>query len=451
MSTVAAPLELLRGAYERLSARAEFAPGAPVADWRARAFESFAARGLPTVREEAWRSTSLTALARSPWRDAPAGAEQVPPALLERLGFGAAFAGAEAVFVNGRWAESLSDVSALDGRGVRVRSLRAALTAEGPSLGARLGSVAGVPDANPLVALNSALFEDGALVEIAAGATLDRLLHLLFISIPGAGDGPAVAHPRVLVLAGRGSQATLIETYGGAQDGCAFSNAVSEIVLEPGAVLDHYKLQRESRASFHVATLAVQQQRDSQFRDHSLCLGSALARNDIDVRLEGEGAVCDLDGLFFGAGRQHLDTHIRVDHLRPHGTSRQLYKGVLDEQARGVFHGLVLVQKDAQKTDAGQVNKNLLLSREALVDSTPQLEIRADDVKCKHGSTTGQLDPQALFYLRSRGLGEAEARGLLTYAFASEIVQRVAVEPIRTRLTEYLYERLPQTPHQERA
>lgn len=451
MSAVAAPLELLRGAFERLGRRAPFAADGALGAWRTRAFEGFVARGLPSVREEAWRATSLAPLARSAWRSAADGPEQVRPALLERLGFGGAFRGSEAVFVNGRWAEALSDLSALQGSGVRVRSLHAALAADGPALTARLGSLAGLPDTNPLVALNSALFEDGALVEIAPGAVLARPLHLLFLSVPGDGEGPAVAHPRVLVLAGRDSQATLIETYGGAQDGCAFSNAVTEIALEPGAVLDHYKLQRESRASFHVATLAVHQQRDSRFRDHALCLGSALARNDIDVRLDGEGALCDLDGLFFGAGRQHLDTHIRVDHRRPHGTSRQLYKGVLDEQARGVFHGLVLVQKDAQKTDAVQVNKNLLLSREALVDSTPQLEIRADDVKCKHGSTTGQLDPQALFYLRSRGLGEAEARGLLVYAFASEIVQRVAVEPIRAPLTQYLYERLPQTPRQEGA
>ncbi len=448
MSAVAAPRELLRGEFERLGALPEFAP---LAAWRADAFERFSALGLPSVRAEAWRSTSLAPLARSPWRHEPAGPESVAPALLERLSFAGAFGGSEAVFVNGRWAAHLTNLEALQGQGVRVRSLRAALSADGAALGARLGSLAGLPEDNSLVALNSALFEDGALVEIAPGAVIEQPLHLLFVSVPGDGEGAALAHPRVLVLAGRGSQATLIETYGGAQNGCAFSNAVSEIVLEPGAVLDHYKLQRESLESFHVATLAVHQQRDSRFRDHSLCLGSALARNAIDVRLDGEGAACDLDGLFLGTGRQHLDTHIRVDHLRPHGTSRQLYKGVLDERARGVFHGLVLVRAGAQKTDAGQVNKNLLLSREALVDSTPQLEIRADDVKCKHGSTTGQLDPQALFYLRSRGLDEAEARGLLTYAFASEIVQRVAVEPIRARLSEYLYERLPHTPRQEGA
>jgi Fe-S cluster assembly protein SufD len=218
---------------------------------------------------------------------------------------------------------------------------------------------------------------------------------------------------------------------------------VTEVELEENARLDHYKLQREGPAGLHVATLAARLSRDSRFCDRALSLGAALARNDIEVLLDGEGALCLLDGLFAVDGRSACDTHSRVDHARPHCTSRQLYKGILDGQARGVFHGLVLVRAGAQKTDAVQTNRNLLLSREALVHSTPQLEILADDVKCKHGSTTGQLDATALFYLRSRGIGEAGARSLLTWAFASDVLRGVRVPALRQAVERHLRAHLP--------
>jgi Fe-S cluster assembly protein SufD len=218
---------------------------------------------------------------------------------------------------------------------------------------------------------------------------------------------------------------------------------VTEALVEDGAQLTHVKLQREGLAAFHVPTLAAQQGRDSVFTSHHFALGSLLARTDIDQRFDGEGGECQLLGLFIGRGEQLLDTHSRIDHAKPRCVSRELYKGVVDGRSRGVFNGLVTVRKDAQKTDAQQSNKNLLLSREALVHSTPQLEILADDVKCKHGSTTGQLDPVALFYLRSRGIGEAEARGLLTWAFASELVGRVPVAALRAALETELSSLLP--------
>ena len=244
-------------------------------------------------------------------------------------------------------------------------------------------------------------------------------------------------------MAGRGSQCRIVESYASPAGRASLTNAVTELVLEDGASVERCKLQQEGGEALHVATLAVSVGRDASFIDHSLVLGAALSRDDIDVRLEGEGASCELNGLFVVDGRRVADTHSRIDHLRPHGTSRELYKGILDDQARGVFNGLVVVHPGAQKTDAWQMNRNLLLSREALVHSTPQLEILANDVKCKHGSTTGQLDASALFYLRSRGIGEAAARGLLTWAFASDLLRRVPDAAVRSLVERQLQARLP--------
>jgi Fe-S cluster assembly protein SufD len=234
-----------------------------------------------------------------------------------------------------------------------------------------------------------------------------------------------------------------VESFASPAGSASLANAVTEVVVEDNALVDRSKLQQEGAESLHVASLAVRLGRDARFSDHSISLGAALSRNDIDVRFAAEGGECVLNGLFVVDGRRVADTHSRVDHSRPHCSSRELYKGVLDGQARGVFNGLVVVRPGAQKTDAWQMNKNLLLSREALVHSTPQLEILADDVKCKHGSTTGQLDPAALFYLRSRGLDEAAARSLLTWAFASDLLQQLKAEPVRRAVERHLQARLP--------
>jgi Fe-S cluster assembly protein SufD len=242
------------------------------------------------------------------------------------------------------------------------------------------------------------------------------------------------------VLAGERSQAAVVETFSG--EGRYFRNAVTEIALAEGAVLEHYALQRESLSASHVHTVAARQGRASHFTSHNLALGSALARVDLDVVLDAEGAECTLNGLFAGAGTQHLDNHTTIDHAKPHCVSRELYKGVMDGASRGVFFGKIIVRQDAQKSDAIQTNKNLLLSREALVNSTPALEIFADDVKCKHGSTTGQLDALALFYLRSRGIGEAQARTLLTQAFAADVAERLRVPAVRDAVADELARRL---------
>jgi Fe-S cluster assembly protein SufD len=322
---------------------------------------------------------------------------------------------------------------------VRVDSLARVLHAEPALLERRLGRV--LREGNAFAALNTAFLEDGAVVIVPAGVALEAPIHVVHHStVTGA---PSVAHPRVLVVAGRNSQSTIVESYGGPAGETYFTNAVTEIALEDGAIVDHYKIQREGQAAFHMATLAVSQGRDARFSSHGITIGGALSRQEVDQRFTGEGGECVLGGLFLISRTQLADTHTRVEHAVPHCSSRQLYKGIVDGQARGVFVGRIYVAKDAQKTDAQQTNKNLLLSRQALVHSVPQLEILADDVKCKHGSTTGQLDPTALFYLRSRGIGEDAARSLLVYAFASDLVARIKVEALRTGLGRYLRERLP--------
>jgi Fe-S cluster assembly protein SufD len=320
-----------------------------------------------------------------------------------------------------------------------VASLKDVLAQDADSAKAHLAKIA--RDGNAFAALNAAFLEDGAFVRIPARMAVAHPIHLVFLSEPVL--GPTVSHPRNLVIAEAGSQAHIVETYIGTAGELYFTNAVTEVVLDEGAALDFSKLERESDAAFHVATTEVSQGRDSSFTSHSISLGGALARNDLSVRLDAEGAGCTLNGLFIGSGTQHLDNHTLIDHAQPHGTSRELYKGIMSGQSRGVFNGRIIVRPAAQKTDAMQTNKNLLLSKEALVNSKPALEIFADDVKCRHGSTIGQLDEAALFYLRSRGIGEEDARDLLVYAFASDVASRIRVAPLRAFVEAHLGLRLP--------
>jgi Fe-S cluster assembly protein SufD len=374
-----------------------------LADLKRAAFARFDALGFPTPHDEDWRSTGVQPITGTAW--APARHDQelrhLPPA------------------------------------GVRVRPLSHALHEAQPVL----SRIAGF-EKNAFTALNTACFEDAIVLEILPGAVIPQPIEIVFRS-PDAGR-PEVSYPRVLVLAGERSQASIVQSFTG--EGRSFTNAVTEISLGPGAILEHTLLQRESGTACHVHTLAARQARGSRFTSHNVALGSALARTDIHVALEGEGAECALYGLFVGRGTQHLDTHTTIDHASPRCVSRELYKGILDGAARGVFHGKILVRQDAQKTDAVQTNKNLLLSRQALVNSTPALEILADDVKCKHGSTTGQLDAAALFYLRSRGIGEEAARALLTWAFAADVAERLPVPSVRAEVERELGLLLPGAP-----
>ena len=441
MSVVDDDVQVYRGAHEALASR-NGAPG-----WlrarRVAAWERFVERGFPTTRDEDWRFTNLSPLSRKRFRAPRASdGDATLASLATWLRFGAPCA---LVFVNGRFSKRLSCPSNDDG--VRLRSLSSVLSENPDLIETRLGQSLGErPGA--FAALNTSLAEDGAVVEIAPGRVIEAPISLVFLGT-NEGGASVAAHPRVLVVAGARSQATLVEAYGGPEGEDYFTNVVTEVALGDGAVLDHVRVQRESAAGFHVATLAVRQGRDSRYRSIALDLGAALARTDIEVTLDGTGGECELDGLFMADGAQHTDTHTRIDHAQPHTSSREVYRGILNGRARGVFHGRILVRPDAQKVDAFQLNKNLVLSPNALVNSTPQLQIFADDVRCKHASTTGQIDAQALFYLRSRGIGESEARDLLTYAFAGDIVSRVGVTPVRRAIQALLRERLPGAPQED--
>jgi Fe-S cluster assembly protein SufD len=425
VSTVAPPIEAYRARFDRLSTTRFADEPEWLRSRREAALARAASAGFPGARDEAWRHTPTAPLERR--FEAPADGEEAGTATPLPL---REMEGPRVVFVNGRLAPGLS--SRADHPGLEVTSLRQLLRHDPPSLEPYLLRVAG--EAGGMFAdLNAALAEDGAVVRVAASARPGPPVHVVHL-VAGEGPPPGV-FARTLLLAGAGSETSVVESFMGPAGRPYLHDAVTEVVVEANASVDHYKVQIEGDEGAHVARLAVRLERDARFCDHALSLGAGLARNDIDVLFGGEGGECSLDGLFVTDARRTSDTHTRVDHALPHCASRELYKGVLDGRSRGVFHGLVLVRPGAQKTDAAQMNKNLLLSREALVHSTPQLEILADDVKCKHGSTTGQLDPAAMFYLRSRGIGEAAARGLLTWAFASEIAQRMRISAPR-RLVE---------------
>jgi len=435
VTSVAAETEVLLEAFERLEEGRAESPW--LHDARARAMGRFVEAGFPSPRDEAWRQTPIAPIVRTRWEPGE-GSPRLSRAQLRAL-VPAGFGGAEAVMVGGRLS---SELSRLDGgqAGVAVRSLADVISREPGLVEPHLGRLTD-GKASVFADLNRALGQDGVLVAVDPGVVVAEPIHVVHLAAP-ASDSPEVSFPRVLVLAGRGSECRIVETYAGDAEGRHLTLAVTEVEVADNARVDHYRLQRESARAFHVATLAARLGRDSRFANRSFSLGAALSRTDVEVRFDGEGGECTLDGLFMVDGERTSDTHTRIDHARPHCSSRELYKGILDGGSRGVFHGVVLVRPGAQKTDAVQMNRNLLLSRRALVHSVPQLEILADDVKCRHGSTTGQLDPTALFYLRSRGIDEVEARGLLTWAFASDLVDGLEVEPLRKALAGHIQEYL---------
>jgi Fe-S cluster assembly protein SufD len=409
---------------------------------RREALERFAEIGFPSTRQEQWRSTNVAPLARLRYRlpaHGPADAagitaEAIAPHLWE--------AAATLVFVDGHFAPSLSRRDELPA-GVFAGSLAVALETMPKEIEPWLGRQASYEE-QAFVALNTAFFEDGAFLSLPKGTVIERPIHLLFLSSAAPGELPVAAFPRNLIVAGESSQVRVVETYASLQENAVyFTCPVTEIEAGPNSAVDHYKVQRESHAAFHMATFALRQERSSTLSSHSISLGGGFVRNDVNALLDGEGSDTILNGLYMIGGKQFVDHHMRVEHAKPHCTSHELFKGVLDGQARSVFNGLIHVRHGAQKTDAKQSNRNLLLSKDAVANSNPQLEIFADDVKCTHGSTVGQLDDDAIFYLRSRGIGAEAARSLLTYAFASDIVERIKVEPVRKDLEEFLFAALP--------
>ena len=406
---------------------------------RSTAIGHFEKSGFPTTKDEDWKHTNVAPLTRTPFAFDPAAeAPRIPGDLIEAYTFGVLKC-SQLVFVNGRLAPKLSYLRWLP-EGVRIRSLHEVLHLEPKALQGRLGTYAPM-ERQAFAALNTAFLQDGAFVHVPRGAVVEEPIHLLYVST--SRDPAAVSYPRNLILLDRESQATLIESYVGLHKGQYFTNAVTEIHVGEGAVLDHYKMQRESEAASHFSNTALVQDRASTVASTSFNLGGGMVRNDIRTRFSGEGGSLALNGLYLLHDEQHCDNHTFIDHATPSCTSLELFKGILDSRSRGIFYGKILVQTDAQKTNARQTNKNLLLSNDAFADSTPGLEILADDVKCAHGSTVGQLDESAVFYLRSRGIDEEAARTLLTYAFAAEIINQVKVASMRIKLDQLVLSRLP--------
>lgn len=418
--------------FARLEETATRAP-AWLESLRKSGIDRFNEVGFPTRRLEEWRNTDVSAVAKTQFQLAAADiSAAADPA--RRYSFGRD-AACELVFVNAHFARELSRLAQLPA-GIRVDPFVDALTDErAPQPQHHLGQYADI-DKNPFVALSTGFIRDGARIYIPRGAALAAPIHLLFISTTS--EQPTVSHPRLLIVADNASQCTVVESYVGQGPGNYFTNAVTEIVAGSDAMVDHCKLQMEAPAAYHVATMAVHLGRGAKFVSHSTTIGGKLTRNDLSVVLGGEGADATLNGLILASGSQHVDNHTLLDHASPHCPSHELYKHVLDGRSSGVFKGKILVRQAAQKTDSKQTSKTLILSDDAVMNSMPALEIYADDVKCTHGSSSGPVDEEQVFYLRSRGVSLEAARHLMTYAFAADITRRIRVEPVRRRIEEYM-------------
>jgi len=389
------------------------------------AFARFCEVGFPTTHDEDWRFTNVSAIAQTAFRLTCNRRVRLSQQQLEP--YRVAGVACQLVFVNGHFVRELSLLGKLP-NGVKVSSLAGEISSNPGAIEPHLGRYLDVRR-DAFCALNTAFVEDGAFVHIPRGTLVEEPICLLFVST--ADEAPSMSHPRNLIVAEEDSQATFVEDCVSLDGGAVFCNAATELVASDHAVLSHYMLEREHKQAFNVSTLRIQQGRSANVVSHSVLLGGALVRNNVHPVLAGEGGECLINGLFVGDGHQHLDNYMLVEHASPHCGSRQFYNGILDGHAHGVFHGRIIVHKDAQKTDAKQTNRNLLLSDDAQIDTKPQLEIYADDVKCTHGATIGQIEGDALFYLRSRGIDEVSARKLLLFAFASECLDRMKQGPVR--------------------
>ena len=404
-------------------------------DVRDKAAARFAALGFPTVRDEEWRFTNVAPIVAKEFK--PAGPAAVDAADLDALPYSQL--PFRLVVVNGRFSAGLSRLHGLP-HGVRAGSLAAAMTEHGDVV-TRFYAQAAEFHSRAFVALNTALAGDGAYLYIPDGTVLEQPIEILYVA---AGDSSAsdMVQARTLIVAGARSEARIVETWVALRGGAYFTNAVTEVFAGEHAVVDHYKVQQEGLDAFHVATMQINAQRSANVSSHSFSLGGRFVRNDAGAVLDGDGAEVTLNGLYLADGERLVDNHTTIDHAQPHCPSHEIYKGILGGKARAVFNGKIIVRQDAQKTDAKQTNRALLLSDDASINTKPQLEIFADDVKCTHGAAIGQLDEDAIFYLRARGLTFFEARDLLIHAFAGEIIDRVRIEPLKQALEAELYAQL---------
>ena len=400
-----------------------------VSDVRREAMTRFRELGFPTTRLEDWHFTSVAPIAESDFHVTEAPGGEVKTGDLEPFQFGDK-SWPTLVFVNGRFSEELSTFSTLPA-GVRVMELGRAW-GEAPDLLEKYLTQAADYRNAAFTALNTAFMHDGAVVHIAADARLQVPLHLLFVS--DAYAAKTIMQPRILIVAEHHAEATIIESYVSLGDAHYLTNTVCEVMVGEEARIRHYRIERESERAFHIGTTQVRQARGSLYKSFSFATGGRLARVNVYTKLEGEASEVWLDGLYMLDGEQHVDHQTRIEHLQPNCASHEVYKGVLDGVSHGVFNGQVYVDPIAQKTDGKQTNNNLLLSERAKVDTKPQLEIFADDVKCTHGATVGRIDEMALFYMKSRGIGADLARELMTYAFAADVIERIELDPVRTGL-----------------
>ncbi len=401
------------------------------------AFEWVGEHGLPTGKEESWKYTRVTPILEIPFAPAEPSAFCALSSgdIAELAG---EFGGSRLVFVNSYFVPELSALKSLP-NGVKITNLASVFTQEGEELESLLRRRLFCEQSQGFTVLNLALGEDGAFIRIPPHTTLEEPIHLVFISDAAA---PLASHPLSVVFAGAGSRSTIVETHMGIAGGIYLSNVVTEIVLDDGAVMEHYKIQSEVESAFHLAFMDVRQGRESRFSAYSVAVGAALARHEVKITLEAPEAQVSLTGLYLPQGRQHLDNPTTIEHTAPHGTSRQLYKGVINGHGRGIFDGHIVVQPGAMKTNANQTNKNLLLSASAQAYTRPRLEIFADDVKCAHGATVGQLDDEALYYLRTRGIPQKAARDLLIYAFTVDILELIQIPLLRSRVKKMIETRL---------
>lgn len=413
-------------------------------DWlnplRESGFASFEHLGIPTTRDENWKYTNLKELTQLDFVSPEDEAATVSQDELRRL----LLEGLDAyllVFVDGRLSRALSDWPESGAAGAAtVRPLAEALADDRHRVQPHLGKLVDIND-DAFAALNTAFIEDGLFVHVPAGVVVDKPIHVL--SIMTEQDQPLVSHPRNLIIAEEGASVQVIEHYVGLGEGVYLVNGLTELFAAERAHVQHYLIEADSEKAYNVSTLKLHQQANSDVHSHTALLGGRIVRNNINPVLAGDDIHCLINGLYLGHGEQHLDNHMRVEHKALRGDSRQFYKGILDDRAQGVFSGRIVVDPGAQQTDAKQSNQNLLLTDEARANARPQLEIYADDVKCTHGATTGQIDEQMLFYLRSRGIDPETARAMMIFAFAAETFERIELAPVEQLLRRALADRLP--------
>lgn len=403
---------------------------------RRAAIDKFALLGFPTTRNEEWRFTNISKIAKIAFEPATRYFRHALTAKeIEKFGFGGLDC-SRLVFINGHYAEEFSSLPSQNG--VDVRSLKSALKSDAELLHQHLAKYV-KPEENGFTALSTAFLQDGAFIRIADNVDVAIPIHLIFVA---TGDKHIVSHPRNLILAGKNSRVSIVESFVSTSSAAYLTNAATEFVVDEYASVEHDILQDEALDSFHVGTTYFLQRGHSNVVSNAINLGGLIVRNTITAELQGEGIESTLNGLSLATGNQLIDNHTTIDHAQPHCASHELYKSILDGSSKGVFNGKIFVRKDAQKTDAKQTNRTLLLSDNATMDTKPQLEIFADDVKCTHGATVGHLDEEQLFYLRSRGIGREEANDLLTFAFASDVVKRVHIEPLREQLDAMVHAKL---------